>query len=134
MLPRSGQRKQPVQTEADEDRMASRLQLDLERDNISRKNKAADKQGSINVFRGVSFDEWLRMIIQVWDIAVATYGNANATYSIVLCSRNAINLTWLMKSCGMCSYPTPTRLQSDRTPFALPSSVRTIIVGGLAAI
>jgi general transcription factor 3C polypeptide 3 (transcription factor C subunit 4) len=74
MLPRTRQRKQPVQTEADEDRMASRLQLDLERDTLSRKYKAADKQGSINIFRGVSFDEWLRVIIQVTRLEVLLSG------------------------------------------------------------
>ncbi|KAF6756226.1 hypothetical protein DFP72DRAFT_894942 [Ephemerocybe angulata] len=64
MFPRCGKRKQRTETEADEDRMASRLQLDLERDNIARKSKAVDKQGGVNLFRGVSFDDWLRMMIQ----------------------------------------------------------------------
>ncbi|RXW22111.1 hypothetical protein EST38_g3735 [Candolleomyces aberdarensis] len=64
MFPRSRKRKQQAETEADEDRMASRLQLDLERDSLARKAKSVDKPGSVNIFRGVSFDDWLRMIIQ----------------------------------------------------------------------
>jgi hypothetical protein len=50
--------------------MMSRLQLDLERDSLARSNSRAKQQatakgGSVDVFRGVSFDEWLKMIMQV---------------------------------------------------------------------
>ena len=66
--------------------MISRLQLDLERDTLSRKYKAADKQGSIDIFRGVSFDEWLRMIIQVTALDIRSLGYALMRYhSTVLC-------------------------------------------------
>ncbi|KAJ2916357.1 hypothetical protein MD484_g4072, partial [Candolleomyces efflorescens] len=64
MFPRSRKRKQQAETEADEDRMASRLQLDLERDSLARKAKSGDKSGSVSIFRGVSFDDWLQMIMQ----------------------------------------------------------------------
>ncbi|RDB18196.1 Transcription factor tau subunit sfc4 [Hypsizygus marmoreus] len=60
MFPRS-RRKQETQNEADEDRMASRLHLDLEHDTLSRKS-ARDK--AVDVFRGVSFADWLRLITQ----------------------------------------------------------------------
>lgn len=52
--------------------MMSRLQLDLERDSLARSNTRAKQQatskvgsGSVDVFRGVSFDDWLKMIMQV---------------------------------------------------------------------
>ncbi|KAH6893966.1 hypothetical protein BKA70DRAFT_1160794 [Coprinopsis sp. MPI-PUGE-AT-0042] len=72
MFPRSRKRRQkPEETEADEDRMMSRLQLDLERDSLARSNSKAKQQttgkgagGSVDVFRGVSFDDWLKMIMQ----------------------------------------------------------------------
>ncbi|KIJ97070.1 hypothetical protein K443DRAFT_10140 [Laccaria amethystina LaAM-08-1] len=56
---------QKVETEADEDRMASRLQLDLERDSISKKATKGDAQtGKVDVFRGISFDDWLKLFMQ----------------------------------------------------------------------
>lgn len=82
MFPRSRARKQ-VATEADEERMASRLQLDLglfllhnfyaivadyfaERDSLARKSaKSGEKVVGVNVFRGISFDDWLRIFMQV---------------------------------------------------------------------
>ncbi|KAF8055211.1 hypothetical protein FPV67DRAFT_1598050 [Lyophyllum atratum] len=60
MFPRS-RPKQDNQNEVDEDRMASRLHLDLEHDTLTRKS-ARDK--AVNVFRGVSFSDWLRVIMQ----------------------------------------------------------------------
>ena len=70
------------ETEADEDDMASRLQLDLgtllhvsyfiyssfcpERDSLARKSARSGQKGNaVDNFRGVSFDDWLRLIIQV---------------------------------------------------------------------
>ncbi|KAF8883905.1 hypothetical protein CPB84DRAFT_1750548 [Gymnopilus junonius] len=55
-----------VDQEADEEQMASRLQLDLatspERDNMARKSaKSGLPAGAVNVFRGISFDDWLRL-------------------------------------------------------------------------
>lgn len=65
MFPRSHRKKQKVETEADEDRMASRLQLDLERDSMSRKATKGDAQiGKVDVFRGISFDDWLKLFMQ----------------------------------------------------------------------
>ncbi|KAG6826536.1 hypothetical protein H0H92_015434, partial [Tricholoma furcatifolium] len=60
MFPRS-RRKQESQNEADEDRMASRLNLDLEQDTLSKKSA---KDRAVDVFRGVSFSEWLHIIMQ----------------------------------------------------------------------
>ncbi|KAH9476509.1 Transcription factor tau subunit sfc4 [Psilocybe cubensis] len=65
MFPRSRARKQQVATEADEERMASRLQLDLERDSLARKSaKSGEKVVGVNIFRGISFDDWLRIFMQ----------------------------------------------------------------------
>ena len=84
MFPRN--RKRRGETEADEDNMASRLQLDLgmyvahvsislvfrpltfvlERDSLSRKSARSGQKGdAVDNFRGVSFDDWLRLIMQV---------------------------------------------------------------------
>ena len=78
MLPRH--RKRRGETEADEDNMASRLQLDLgmlcmsqchryfclERDSLTRKSARSGQKGdAVDNFRGVSFDDWLRLIMQV---------------------------------------------------------------------
>ncbi|KAF5378579.1 hypothetical protein D9615_007122 [Tricholomella constricta] len=60
MFPRS-RPKQANQHEVDEDRMASRLHLDLEHDTLAKKS-ARDK--AVDVFRGVSFNDWLRLIMQ----------------------------------------------------------------------
>ncbi|KNZ78575.1 Transcription factor tau subunit sfc4, partial [Termitomyces sp. J132] len=60
MFPRS-RPKQNNQNEVDEDRMASRLNLDLEQDSLSKKSA---KDRAVDIFRGVSFSEWLRVIMQ----------------------------------------------------------------------
>ncbi|KAG6897632.1 hypothetical protein C0992_012861 [Termitomyces sp. T32_za158] len=60
MFPRSRPR-QNNQNEMDEDRMASRLNLDLEQDTLSKKSA---KDRAVDIFRGVSFSEWLRVIMQ----------------------------------------------------------------------
>ncbi|KAG6836328.1 hypothetical protein H0H93_009078 [Arthromyces matolae] len=60
MFPRS-RPKQDNQNEVDEDRMALRLNLDLEQDTFSRKSA---KDRAVDVFRGISFDEWLRVMMQ----------------------------------------------------------------------
>ncbi|KAF4623249.1 hypothetical protein D9613_002332 [Agrocybe pediades] len=67
MFPRKATRKQKPQdeAEADEERMASRLQLDMERDSMARKSaKSGSANGAVNVFRGLSFDDWLRLFMQ----------------------------------------------------------------------
>ncbi|KAJ6611013.1 TPR-like protein [Mycena sp. CBHHK59/15] len=51
-------RRKPKDTEADEDRMASRLHLELDGP------WAGKSGGSIDVFRGVSFRDWLRVFFQ----------------------------------------------------------------------
>lgn len=86
MFPRK-RTKQRVEAEVDEDRMVSRLQLDLgrsllfileavwrsllykEREDLAKRVlKREDKSGAVNVFRGVSFDDWLRIFMQVGNI------------------------------------------------------------------
>ncbi|KAF9481095.1 TPR-like protein [Pholiota conissans] len=66
MFPRSRKRKQQeAETEADEERMASRLQLDMERDSLARKSARSGSKGeAVNVFRGITFDDWLRLFLQ----------------------------------------------------------------------
>ncbi|KAH7927002.1 TPR-like protein [Leucogyrophana mollusca] len=52
------------QSDADEDRMASRLEL-IEQDKHIRKNKDSTQQPSrVDNFRGVSFENWLRIFMQ----------------------------------------------------------------------
>ncbi|ESK86429.1 TPR-like protein [Moniliophthora roreri MCA 2997] len=53
--------RKPKDQEAAEDRMASRLQLDLEHESSNRK---APKFEGVKEFRGVSFEEWLRIFMQ----------------------------------------------------------------------
>ncbi|KAJ3890163.1 hypothetical protein GG344DRAFT_89051 [Lentinula edodes] len=47
--------------EADEDRMASRLQLDIQIERSSQKFSRTDR---VDIFRGISFKDWLHMILQ----------------------------------------------------------------------
>ncbi|KAF8957215.1 hypothetical protein BDZ97DRAFT_1924824 [Flammula alnicola] len=65
MFPRSRKRKQQNETEADEEQMVSRLQLDMERDSMARKSaRSGEKPGAVNVFRGINFDDWLHLFMQ----------------------------------------------------------------------
>ncbi|KAJ6568937.1 hypothetical protein B0H19DRAFT_1134257 [Mycena capillaripes] len=50
--------------EGDEDRILCRLQFDLAHDTTARKTRSGDKYNRIDVFRGVSFDDWMRLFIQ----------------------------------------------------------------------
>ncbi|TFK37274.1 hypothetical protein BDQ12DRAFT_736397 [Crucibulum laeve] len=64
MFPRSRKAKQQAEeNEAEEDRMMSRLHLDIEREGMARKAAKHDDKG-VDVFRGVSFDDWLRLFMQ----------------------------------------------------------------------
>ncbi|KAJ4480918.1 hypothetical protein J3R30DRAFT_3462311 [Lentinula aciculospora] len=58
---RSRKSKDPSDLEADEDRMASRLQLDLQ---VERSPQKFYKPDGVEIFRGISFKDWLLMIIQ----------------------------------------------------------------------
>ncbi|CCM04149.1 uncharacterized protein FIBRA_06311 [Fibroporia radiculosa] len=60
MFPRS-LRKQAE--EANEESMASRLQLDLRRESATRKMKSEINPGGVDVFRTIPFDEWLRLFL-----------------------------------------------------------------------
>ncbi|KAF8636092.1 hypothetical protein AX17_003797 [Amanita inopinata Kibby_2008] len=66
MFPRSKAARQQQQAEAereaDADRMASRLHLDLGHDGMSR--RAGKKVAGVQIFRGISFDDWLRLFMQ----------------------------------------------------------------------
>ncbi|KAJ3795759.1 hypothetical protein GGU11DRAFT_209264 [Lentinula aff. detonsa] len=63
MFPKRRARKSrdPSDLEADEDRMASRLQLDIQVERSSQKFSRAD---GVEIFRGISLKDWLDMIIQ----------------------------------------------------------------------
>ncbi|KAJ7192484.1 hypothetical protein GGX14DRAFT_552972 [Mycena pura] len=50
--------------EGDEDRMLCRLQMDLAHETTARKTRSGDKYNRVDVFRGVGFDDWLRLFIQ----------------------------------------------------------------------
>ncbi|KAF8631751.1 hypothetical protein AX15_002207 [Amanita polypyramis BW_CC] len=66
MFPRSKaarQQQAEAEKEADEERMASRLHLDLEHDTLSKK-AGKSKVVGVQVFRGVNFDEWLKLFMQ----------------------------------------------------------------------
>ncbi|EDR05756.1 uncharacterized protein LACBIDRAFT_329309 [Laccaria bicolor S238N-H82] len=66
--PRRKRKKQKVEMEADEDRMVSRLRLDLECDSMSRKVTKGDTQigkFKVDVFREISFDDWLKLFMQM---------------------------------------------------------------------
>ncbi|THV03835.1 TPR-like protein [Dendrothele bispora CBS 962.96] len=61
MFPKRSAPRRPKNQEEDEERMASRLQLDLEGEKLSRR---ANKVDGVDIFRGVSFKDWLRLIMQ----------------------------------------------------------------------
>ncbi len=63
MFPRAKKRKQTE--EATEDSMASRLQLELGRDTLTKKSKSDGVSQNMNSFRTISFDDWLRLMMQV---------------------------------------------------------------------
>ncbi|KAL9710688.1 transcription factor TFIIIC subunit tfc4 [Leucoagaricus gongylophorus] len=88
MFPRK-RTKQRVEAEVDEDRMVSRLQLDLEREDLAKRVlKREDKSGAVNVFRGVSFDDWLRIFMQ-YSFLLTRHGQsdlANEVLSHILLS------------------------------------------------
>lgn len=105
MFPRSRKRKQTHETEADEEDMASRLQLDmgvyvsnttgtelivialyiLERDSLARKSaRSGEKHGAVNVFRGINFDDWLRLFMQVYPSFLSRKLTLNSFFNSVL--------------------------------------------------
>ncbi|KAJ7648353.1 TPR-like protein [Mycena polygramma] len=57
-------RKSAKLEEGDEDRILCRLQFDLAHDTTARKTRSGDKYNRVDVFRGVSFDDWLRLFFQ----------------------------------------------------------------------
>ncbi|KAI0049823.1 TPR-like protein [Auriscalpium vulgare] len=65
MFPRRPRHKETEETEETEDAMASRLALDMERDRVAnRLKKDSGAQEAVDVFRGIHFDEWLRLFMQ----------------------------------------------------------------------
>ncbi|KAJ7116658.1 hypothetical protein C8R44DRAFT_212104 [Mycena epipterygia] len=54
----------PKIEEGEEDRILCRLQFDLAHDTTARKTRSGDKYNRVNVFRGVDFNDWLRLFIQ----------------------------------------------------------------------
>lgn len=68
MFPRSkpkdqDREKEREQDEANEERMASRLHLEMEHDTLAKKSSSKNVK-AVEVFRGVSFDDWLRVFMQ----------------------------------------------------------------------
>ncbi|KAJ7259647.1 TPR-like protein [Mycena rebaudengoi] len=59
-----GRKTGPKMEEVDEDRILSRLQLDVANASTARKTRSGDKYNRVDVFRGVGFDDWLRIFIQ----------------------------------------------------------------------
>ncbi|KAJ7159083.1 TPR-like protein [Mycena crocata] len=53
-----------LEAQDEEERMMSRLQLDVAQDTTARRTRSGDKYNRVNIFRGVSFDDWLRIFIQ----------------------------------------------------------------------
>ncbi|KXN83202.1 Transcription factor tau subunit sfc4 [Leucoagaricus sp. SymC.cos] len=83
MFPRKRMKQQQVEAEADEDRMASRLQLDLERDDLAKRaTKRGEKSGAVEVFRGVSFDNWLRIFMQ-YSFLLTKQGQSELAYEVL---------------------------------------------------
>jgi hypothetical protein len=84
--------------------MASRLQLDmgacasngigteliitfyvLERDSLARKSaRSGEKPGAVNVFRGINFDDWLRLFMQVFPCFLSRELVINVSYIVLL--------------------------------------------------
>ncbi|KAJ7511160.1 hypothetical protein B0H11DRAFT_1700558 [Mycena galericulata] len=54
----------PKLEEGEEDRILCRLQFDLAHETTARKTRSGDKYNRVDVFRGVNFDDWLRLFIQ----------------------------------------------------------------------
>ncbi|KAF7361060.1 TPR-like protein [Mycena sanguinolenta] len=49
---------------SDEDKILCRLQLELAHDTTARKTRSGDKYNRVDVFRGINFDDWLRLFFQ----------------------------------------------------------------------
>ncbi|KAJ7185699.1 hypothetical protein C8R46DRAFT_982456 [Mycena filopes] len=60
--------------EGEEDRILSRLQIDLAHDTTARKTRSGDQYNRVDVFRGVNFDDWLRLFIQ-YSFVLTQQGN-----------------------------------------------------------
>ncbi|CAL1715852.1 unnamed protein product [Somion occarium] len=79
MFPRSRKRI----TEATENDMASRLQLELGRDTIARKSKSdGSGSGDLDSFRTVKFDDWLRLFMQ-YAFVLTKQGNFDQAYEVL---------------------------------------------------
>ncbi|KAK7058184.1 TPR-like protein [Favolaschia claudopus] len=48
----------------DEDKMLSRLQFDIAHDTTARKTRSGDQYNRVDVFRGIGFEDWLRLFFQ----------------------------------------------------------------------
>ncbi|KAJ7734190.1 hypothetical protein DFH07DRAFT_129989 [Mycena maculata] len=53
-----------VEDGEDEDGILCRLQFDLAHESTARKTRSGDRYNRVDVFRGVSFDDWLRLFFQ----------------------------------------------------------------------
>ncbi|KAJ7448791.1 TPR-like protein [Mycena latifolia] len=54
----------PKIEEGEEDRILHRLEFDLANDTTARKTRSGDKYNRVDIFRGINFNDWLRLFIQ----------------------------------------------------------------------
>ncbi|KAL4243959.1 Transcription factor Tfc4/TFIIIC-102/Sfc4 [Abortiporus biennis] len=97
MFPRSARRHNDNEnSEANEDSMASRLQLELGRDTIRKAKSDVGQSRAVDSFRTISFDDWLRLFMQYafvltkrGDFELAHEILRHVSYSNAFQSRNA---------------------------------------------
>ena len=57
----------------------------LERDNLARKSaRSGEKPGAVNVFRGINFDDWLRLFMQVFPSFLSRESVLNVSHVVLL--------------------------------------------------
>ena len=57
----------------------------LERDSLARKSaRSGEKPGAVNVFRGINFDDWLRLFMQVFPSFLSCELVLNVSYVVLL--------------------------------------------------
>jgi general transcription factor 3C polypeptide 3 (transcription factor C subunit 4) len=103
-----------------------------ERDSMSRKATKGDAQiGKVDVFRGISFDDWLKLFMQVCSDSILLccalwliLGTSIAFFLL-----DEVNTTLQMKSFDISWSQTHIKLVSDRTLFDWQSSVSTTPLG-----
>ena len=102
----------------------------LERDSMSRKATKGDAQiGKVDVFRGISFDDWLKLFMQVCSDSLLLWSLVDTGTSIAFFLLDEVNTTSQMKSFDISWSQTHIKLVSDRTLFDWQSSVSITPLG-----